>query len=40
MFAKPNSRATRYCLQDNFLRFWFRFISQTTQYWKWGKTIY
>lgn len=26
MFAKPNSRATRYCLQDNFLRFWFRFI--------------
>ena len=25
MFAKPNSRATRYCLQDNFLRFWFRF---------------
>lgn len=26
MFAKPNSRAIRYCLQDNFLRFWFRFI--------------
>ena len=26
MFAKPNSRATRYCLQDNFLRFWFRFF--------------
>lgn len=26
MFAKPNSRATRYYLQDNFLRFWFRFV--------------
>ncbi|WP_455590819.1 ATP-binding protein [Bacteroides sp.] len=26
MFAKPNSRIIRYLLQDNFLRFWFRFI--------------
>ncbi len=26
MFAKPNSRGIRWRLNDNFLRFWFRFI--------------
>lgn len=26
MFAKPNSRGIRWKLNDNFLRFWFRFI--------------
>ena len=26
MFSKPNSRDIRFNLQDNFLRFWFRFI--------------
>lgn len=26
MFAKPGSRSARYFIQDNYLRFWFRFI--------------
>lgn len=37
MFAKPNSRATRYCLQDNFLRFWFRFIFSNNAVLEMGK---
>lgn len=26
IFSKPNTKQTRYCIQDNFLYFWFRFV--------------
>ena len=26
MFSKPNSRLLKYSIEDNFLRFWFRFV--------------
>jgi len=28
IFSKPNSRLVKYTLEDNFLRFWFRFIQK------------
>lgn len=32
IFSKPNSKQTRYCIQDNFLFFWFRFIYKYQRY--------
>lgn len=37
MFSKPNSRNTRYCIHDNFLRFWFRFVFPNTSLIEMGK---
>lgn len=37
LFSKPNSRAIRYYLEDNFLRFWFRFVFPNTPAIEMGK---
>ncbi|MCQ2188364.1 MAG: ATP-binding protein [Paludibacteraceae bacterium] len=32
IFSKPNSKQTRYYIQDNFLYFWFRFVHKYQRY--------
>lgn len=37
MFAKPESRKARWCISDNYLRFWFRFIFPNQSFLELGK---